>query len=325
MRRLLLATAAALGLLLPAACSGASSPGGAPDDLSAVTLRVGDQAGTQQALLQASGLVNGIPYKINWVQFPSAAPLLEALRGGAVDVGVAGDAPTLNALAASEGISIVAANKQPGGGGLEILVPKDSPVRTVADLRGKTVSPTTEGGVGHYLLLRALEEAGLSASDVKISFLRPTDAASALRSGTIDAWSTWDPYAAVAEREQGARVLRGADGLASGLSFVDANNDSLADSSTRAAMADFVRRYDRALDWAQTHASGYARAYMELTRQPEPVAGVVAARSTRSGTPLTPAVVASLQQVADNYHRFGVLRKKVVVDERVRDLTNPSS
>ncbi|MBO0851310.1 MAG: ABC transporter substrate-binding protein, partial [Pseudonocardia sp.] len=314
MRRLLLATAAALGLMLPAACSGASGSGGAPDDLSSVTLRVGDQANIQQALLRASGSLNGTPYKINWMEFPAATPLLEALRGGVVDVGVAGDAPTVNALAASEEISIVAANQQSERGGLAIVVPKDSPVRTVADLRGKTVSPTSQGGIGHYLLLRALEDAGLSASDVKTSFLQPTDAASALRSGSIDAWSTWDPYAAVAEREQGARVLRDAEGLASGLSCVDANNDSLADSSTRAAMADFVRRYDRALDWARTQTPAYTRAYMELTRQPESVAGVVAQRSTRSGTPLTPAVTAQLQRVADDYHRFGVLRKRVVVN-----------
>ncbi|WP_028925905.1 ABC transporter substrate-binding protein [Pseudonocardia acaciae] len=323
MRRLLLAAAAAIGLLLPAACSGPSNPGDA-SDLSSVTLRVGDQAGIQQALLKASGALDGVPYKVNWAEFPAAAPLLEALRGGAIDVGVAGDAPTLNALAATEEISIVAANQQPKRGGLAILVPKDSPIQTVADLRGKAVSPTTQGSIGHYLLLQALTEAGLTAKDVKISFLQPVDAASALQSGSIDAWSTWDPYTAVAEQEQGARILRDSGGLASGLGFLDANNDSLADSSTRAAMADFVRRYNRAMDWARANAAAYTRIYVDLTRRPESVAGVVAERAKRTGTPVTPAVVAELQQVADNYHRYGVLRKKVVVQERVRDLTNES-
>jgi sulfonate transport system substrate-binding protein len=204
-RRLLPALAAAV-LFAIAACSGAPKADG-PVDLSSVTLRVGDQAGIQQALLRASGVLDGTPYKVSWAEFPAAAPVLQALQGGAIDIGVAGDAPTLNALAATSDITVVAANRSPKRGGLAVVVPKDSPIRTVADLRGHTVSPTTQGSIGHYLLLQALGEAGLSANDVKISFLQPVDAAAALCSGAIDAWSTWDPYTAVAQTEQGDRVV----------------------------------------------------------------------------------------------------------------------
>ncbi|GAA5165668.1 ABC transporter substrate-binding protein [Pseudonocardia eucalypti] len=314
MRRVVLAAVAAL-VTLVTACSGGGG------DLGSVTLRVGDQAGIQQALLRGAGALDGTPYRVDWAEFPAAAPLLEALRGGAIDIGIAGDAPTLNALAATGDISIAAASTQPKRGGLAILVPRDSPIKTVADLRGRAVSPTTQGSIGHYLLLRALSEAGLAPTDVKISFLQPVDAAAALNSGAIDAWSTWDPYTAVAEREQGARILRDAGGLASGLTFLDANNDSLADPDKRAAMSDFVRRYNRALDWAHTNTADYTRIYLELTRRPEPVAGLVAERAKRTGTPITPEIVAELQRTADNFHRYGVLRQPVVVADRVQDLT----
>ncbi|WP_028936942.1 ABC transporter substrate-binding protein [Pseudonocardia spinosispora] len=320
-RRLLVALAGALALLLPTACSSSSD---GPADLSSVTLKVGDQAGIQQALLQASGVLNGTPYKVQWAQFPAAAPLLEALRGGAIDIGIAGDAPTLNALAATKDITVVAANESPARGGLAILVPKDSPIKTVADLRGHTVSPTTQGSIGHYLLLQALTEAGLTAKDVTISFLQPVDAAAAMQSGSIDAWSTWDPYTAVAQQEQGARILRDPIGLASGLSFLDANNDSLADASTRAAMTDFVRRYNTALQWARTNPGENTRIYVQLTRRPEAVAGLVAQRSLRTGVPLDARVVGKLQEVADNYHRYGVMRQPVAVAQRVQDLAAPA-
>jgi sulfonate transport system substrate-binding protein len=322
-RRLLPALAAA-ALLALAACSGAPKADG-PVDLASVTLRVGDQAGIQQALLRASGVLDGTPYKVSWAEFPAAAPVLQALQGGAIDIGVAGDAPTLNALAATSDITVVAANRSPKQGGLAVLVPKDSPIRTVADLRGHTVSPTTQGSIGHYLLLRALGEAGLSANDVKISFLQPVDAAAALRSGAIDAWSTWDPYTAVAQTEQGDRVLRDASGLASGLSFLDANNDSLRNASTAAAMADFVRRFNGALRWAKANPEQNTRIYTELTKRSPSVAALVAQRSVRDATPLDPTVVAELQGIADNYQRYGVLRSKIVVGQRIRDLAATGS
>jgi sulfonate transport system substrate-binding protein len=323
LRRLLPVLAAAV-LVALAACSGAPRADG-PVDLSSVTLRVGDQAGIQQALLRASGALDGAPYQISWGEFPAAAPLLEALRAGALDIGVAGDAPTLNALAATQDITVVAANRSPKYGGLAIVVPANSAIKTVADLRGRTVSPTTQGSIGHYLLLRALGEAGMSGSDVKITFLQPADAVAALRSGAIDAWSTWDPYTAIAQSEQGDRVLRDASGLASGLSFLDANNKSLANASTRAAMADFVRRYNDALRWAQAHPDENNRVYTQLTQRSPSVAALVAQRSLRDPTPLSPTVVAELQQVADNYQRYGVLRGKVTVAQRVTDLSVPAS
>ncbi|NED62805.1 ABC transporter substrate-binding protein, partial [Streptomyces sp. SID10244] len=119
-----------------------------------------------------------------------------------------GDAPFINALAAGAKISAISATKASGANGLAIIVPQNSPIHSVADLRGKTVSPTTQGSIGHYELLAALKEASVSAQDTTISFLDPVNAAAAFKSGDIDAWSTWDPYTAVAQVEDHARIIR---------------------------------------------------------------------------------------------------------------------
>jgi sulfonate transport system substrate-binding protein len=317
----LLATAA-LGLT---ACGGSSAQSDGPVDLATVTLKFGDQAGIQQALLEASGALDGTPYKVEFAQFPAAAPVLEALRGKAVDIGVAGDAPTLTALSSTSDIKIVAATQVPQQYGLSIVVPKDSPIQSVADLRGKTVSPTTQGSVGHYLLLQALKEAGLTADDVTVSFLQPVDAAAAMSSGSIDAWSTWDPYTAVAEQEQGARVLRGPDGLAPGLTFLDANTDALEDAGKLQAMQDLVTRYGTAVQWAQDHPAETAAIYTQLTQRPAAVADLMAARANRDLVPIDTTLVGQIQEVADNYEAYGVLRKKVDVSEAVQDLSGAPS
>ncbi|MEQ3554329.1 ABC transporter substrate-binding protein [Pseudonocardia nematodicida] len=322
MKRLLVALTAVAALGLTACSSGGQDAAAdGPVDLSTVTLNVGDQAGIQQALLEASGALEGAPYQVEWAQFPAAAPLLEALRSQAIDIGVAGDAPTLTALSSTDDISIVAATRVPQQYGLSLLVPADSPIQSVADLRGKKVSPTTQGSVGHYLLLQALNEAGLTAADVEVSFLQPVDAAAAMSSGAIDAWSTWDPYTAVAQEEQGARVLRDAEALAAGLTFLDANTDSLEDPGIREAMQDFVARYGQAVQWAQENPAESAAIYTQLTDRPAAVANLMAERAERDLIPLDPAVIDEIQEVADNYREYGVLRNEVDVAGAVQDLS----
>ena len=165
----------------------------AAEDLSKVTLRVGDQTGATRAKLEAAGLLNDVPYKIEWSVFPAAVNLHEALKADAVDIGQAADSPTVSAIAGGSKIKVVA-NFSNGGLGSSILVPAGSPIKSLADLKGKTISPTTRGSVAHYLTLGALKKAGLTANDVKLAFLTPADASAAFQAGSIDAWGTWGVY-----------------------------------------------------------------------------------------------------------------------------------
>ncbi|NDZ96939.1 ABC transporter substrate-binding protein [Streptomyces sp. SID6673] len=323
-RRLTLALSTAVIVVLAlSACSvgeDAINPDGTVN-LSAVTLNVGDQAGIQQAILEASGALDGAQYKVQWAQFPAAAPLLESLKSQAIDVGYTGDAPFINALAAGAKISAISATKASGANGLAIIVPQNSPIHSVADLRGKTVSPTTQGSIGHYELLAALKEASVSAQDTTISFLDPVNAAAAFKSGDIDAWSTWDPYTAVAQVEDHARIIRDAEGISSKLGLLSANDDAIADKAKHVAMTDFATRFGKALTWAEQHPTEYTRIYGKLTGRPENVSSLVAERSQRSPAPLDKANIQALQTVADQYLEFGVIRRPVVVADHTNQLS----
>ena len=170
------------------------------------SLRVGDQKGNARAVMEAAGVLNDVPYKIDWKEFPAAAPLLEALSAGAIETGLVGDAPFTFAAAAKVPVKAIAAIRQTREG-LAILVPKGSEIKSFADLKGKKIG-TGRGSVGHQLLLAALEKHGLTASDVQLVFLLPSDAKVAYSSGSIDAWSTWEPYVPARQGVGGTTSLR---------------------------------------------------------------------------------------------------------------------
>ena len=155
----------------PAAAAAAS--GGV--DLSKVTLQVGEEEKNVVTLLTQAGLQN-TPYKIVYSEWPTSAAELQGLTAGAADIGGAAAAPTINAIAAGAPIQAAVAELSNQVTGAAILVPKNSPIQTVAQLKGKEVSPTTKGSIGEYVLLANLNKVGLGSSDVKLDFLVPTDA-----------------------------------------------------------------------------------------------------------------------------------------------------
>src|SRR4051812_281571 len=132
-------------------------------------LKVGDQRGGSRALMEAAGVLADVPYKIEWSEFPAAAPLLEALNAEAIDTGIVGDAPFTFAVASGAPIRGIMATRQ-NQSGLAVLVRPDSPVHSFADLKGKRIG-TGRGSVGHQLVLASLEDAGLPKDAVSLSFL----------------------------------------------------------------------------------------------------------------------------------------------------------
>lgn len=241
--------------VLLAGC-GASGEGGGQ-----TVLKVGSQRGGTKAILVASGALEGVPYKIEWSEFPAAQPLLEAVGAGAVDLGEAGDAPFLFAYASGAKIKAVQAGKS-GGASTALLVRKDSPIRDLADLRGKRIA-TGRGSIGHYLLLRLLEEAGLKPTDVQVVFLNPGDAKAAFTSGAIDGWVTWGSYVALAKLHDDATVLADGEGRLSGYGFEAASEAAIA--GKRPQVEDFLRRLAKARRWAGEHPRDFAAALSQET------------------------------------------------------------
>ena len=273
------------------------------------TLKVGDQQLQTRGILEASGQLKDVPYKIEWFNFPAAQPLGEALNAGAIDVGGLGDAPLIFAYAAGAKVRAVAvARSQPID--LAIIVPEQSPIKSAADMKGKRIA-TTRGSIGHYLAIATLERAGIKLSDVSLRFMQPADAKAALASGNVDAWSTWDPYVALAEQRDHDRSIANGVNLSSGLSFQAATEDSI--KAKRAEIADFLKRVAAGQRWALSHPDEVAAMQSRVTGLPPEVLKIVYQRAQLHPIAIDDHVVAEQQKTADLYHRADVIKTRLDV------------
>ncbi|MFI5781263.1 ABC transporter substrate-binding protein [Nocardia sp. NPDC051570] len=292
-------------------------------DLSQVTLRLGDQKGTGlQALLEAAGELKAVPYKIEWSQYTSGPPMLEAINAGAVDLGGVGNAPPVFAAAAKSSIKIVSGYGA-GTAGQGIVVPKDSPLHAPTDLRGKKIA-VAKGSSAHYHLLSVLNKNGLSFTDIEPQYLQPADALAALTTGRVDAWAIWDPYTAQAEQQAGARILVDGTGYVNPDSYYVAGTQALDSKSRTAALHDLLARIHRAHAWVNVHLDQWAQTYAQHSGLPIEVTTVVVKRSVYQDHPLDPAAIDAEQQVADAFSAAKLIPNKVriadFVDTRFNDL-----
>jgi sulfonate transport system substrate-binding protein len=270
-------------------------------------LIVGDQKGNSQAVMQAAGVLKDVPYKIEWKEFPAAAPLLEALGAGAIETGLVGDAPFTFAAAANVPVKAIGAIRQTQEG-LAVLVPKESAIKSFDELKGKKIA-TGRGSIGHQLLLAALESKGWTPADVQIVFLAPADAKVAYSRGSVDAWSTWEPY--VSQEEvlfQSRRVLT-AEGLSAGLSLQVATPNAIRDK--RPELEDFLRRLTAARIWALSNADSYAQTWGKLMNVAPSVPLNWLTRAKIRIAPIDDSVVADEQKTIDLYLRAGLIKQKL--------------
>ncbi|XXN64870.1 ABC transporter substrate-binding protein [Enterobacter ludwigii] len=276
-----------------------------------VTLRIADQKGNMHAEMAAAQQLNNLNYKIEWAEFPAAAPLAEALNAGAVDAGIIGDAPLLFSLAAGSQVKAVAVSKSVPEG-LAVLVSLDSPIKTVAELKGKNIA-TGRGSIGHFEALKALEQAGVSDKAVKWRFLTPADARIALANGSVDAWSTWDPYTALAEVTHTGRVLVNGVGLSSGNSFLAATDAALKDEAKRVALQDYVNRLAAADRWANSHVDEYSSTLAKIIGFPKEAAAKSFSRRKSHWQSIDEATISQQQETADFYQKYGLIQKPLDV------------
>ncbi len=282
-----------------------------------LTVRIGYQKyGNLLLLKQHGGLdarLKPLGAAADWSEFPSGPPILEAMRAGAIDFGQTGDAPPVFAQAGRTDLVYVAAEPA-APQGEAILVPKDSAIRSVLDLKGKRVA-LNKGSNVHFFLVKALEKAGLPYGAISTVFLAPADARAAFESGAVDAWAIWDPYLASAQAATGARTLTNAEGIAGNLQFYLADRTfATKNPQVIAAITDAVREVD---DWEAKHPDEAAAELGEAIKLPAPVVATALARQAHGVAALSPEVTAGQQAVADTFLALHLIPKKLDVASTV--------
>jgi sulfonate transport system substrate-binding protein len=278
-----------------------------------VALRVGDQKGGNRSLLEISGLASGLPYKLEWSEFPAAAPILEALNAGALDVGYTGDLSFLSVYATGAPIKAIGGTRSDART-QAILVRNDSPIKTAADLKGKRLAGT-RGGWGQFLIDATLEKSGFAIEDATFAPLGPVDAKIALLAGSIDGWAVWEPYVSYATIKDGARIVSDGRDLTPTITFIVASDAAI--SGKRAAVQDLLQRLNRARLWSLEHVAEYAKSTAELTKIPEDV--LLSAYTAQNTSPIAidDSLVKEVQAASDRATRYRILSKQLEVGKAV--------
>lgn len=278
-------------------------------------LRIGFQKYGTLTILKARGdldkrlAAQGITVK--WTEFPAGPQLLEGLNVGSIDFGTVGEAPPIFAQAAGADLVYVA-NQPPAPAGEAIVVPKGSPLKTVADLKGKKVA-LNKGSNVHYLLVKALEKAGLQYADVQTVFLPPADARAAFERGAVDAWVIWDPFLAAAEKQIGARQLADGKGLVSNHQFYLAAR-GYADRHPQVIQAaiEELGKLDR---WAASNAKAVAELLAPQIGLDPAITEVAASRFAYGIVPITQQVAAEQQKIADVFFDLKLIPRAIRIGD----------
>lgn len=281
------------------------------------SLRIGYQKGSVSMVLAKSHQLLEKRYpdtKFSWVEFPAGPQMLEALNVGSIDLGSTGDIPPIFAQAA--GADLVYVGVEPPKPKAEvILVPENSPIKTVADLKGHKVA-FQKGSSSHNLLLRALQQAGLSFKDIQPIYLTPADARAAFQQNNVDAWAIWDPYYSAALLQGGVRVLKDGETLKQTGSFY------LAARPYAEKNGEFVQGVLNTFSEADALTQSQRQESITLLAKtmglPEPViASYLDHRPTTVIKPVDAKTAALQQQTADLFYENRLVPKKIDIRDRI--------
>ena len=251
-----------------------------------------------------------------WKEFKHGPALLEAVNAKEVDVGYVGETPPVFAQAGGVNFVYVASDP-PAPLAEAIVVRKDSPLKTLADLRGKKVA-LNRGSNVHYLLVKALESAKLSLKDIEVVYLAPGDARPAFETGKVDAWVIWDPFLAAAE-EAGSRVLATGEHLVDNRLFYVARRE-FAEQEPE-LLRTVLSEFKNLSDWESTHAEESAKILAESSGIGYEALLVAEKRHAYGIQPITDAVLDAQQQIADSFRKLELIPK----DIRTRDAFLPAA
>ncbi|GLS44190.1 aliphatic sulfonate ABC transporter substrate-binding protein [Methylobacterium brachythecii] len=246
--------------------------------------------------------------RVTWHEFTSGLPIMEALNVGQIDVS-ADVADTVPVFAQAAGAKITyVAQEAASPTAQAIVVSGDSPVKSIADLKGRKVA-VTKGAGSHYLLLAALAGEGLPFKSITPAYLTPADGRSALSGGSVDAWVAWDPFLSAAQVQSGARVLKDGTGLSLYKRYYLAGDDyAKAHPEVLAILFGKLRETG---DWVKAHPDEAATRLSALWKIEAPIVRQANDRRSYKVEPVTRDGLSEQQKIADAFRTEGLLPRPV--------------
>ncbi|MDE1180864.1 sulfonate ABC transporter substrate-binding protein [Paraburkholderia sp.] len=275
-------------------------------------LRIGYQKGLL-SILKGRGTLEKrlapLGTRVEWIEFPSGPPQLEALNVGSIDFGDVGEAPPIFAQAAGAPFVYYGqTGRRPASEA--VIVKKESPVRSFAELKGKRIA-LVKGSNTHFLLVRLLAAAGLAYTDVTPVWLSPSDARAAFERNAVDAWAIWDPFLAVAQQTANARIVADGTGVVANRAFyftsrtyVEKNDDVLRIALAEIGAAD---------TWIEANRDQAAVEFSQLWGVPRDIVATALGRLKHGTEPISRDTISDQQRIADAFFDLKLVPRKIDV------------
>jgi sulfonate transport system substrate-binding protein len=297
--------------------TGSASPTASPAAPQAQLVRIGHLPFDPFTLVKARGglekRLQPLGITVEWTEFQSGSPMLEALNVGSIDIARTGDAPPVFAQAPNAPLLYIG-DSAPKDRSSGILVPANSAIQTLADLRGKKIT-FTKGLSANYLLAKALKSAGIKMTDIEPANLTPAEARAAFQQGNVDAWVIWNPFYAAAQAQVDVRVVKDSKGLAANRDFYLANK-SFAGSNAKIFEA--IREETQAVaTWADANPAEVTKILAPILKIDASILDVVTRRPSYGFEPIQADMVAEQQEIADTFFELGLIPKQLKVEEVV--------
>lgn len=256
---------------------------------------------------------------VKWIEFPAGPQLMEGLTLGSVVFGEAGEAPPIFAQSSNANLVYIA-NQQEAPKAEALIVPKNSNIKTISDLKGKRIV-LNKGSNVHYLLLKVLEANHIKLDDVNVVYLPPSDARAAFESGSVDAWVIWDPFFAAAEQQIGARVLATGHNVATGQNLVSNYQFYIADRKFAqqhpALINKIVKELNSTTAWVEQHQDEAAKLLQVPTGLSVDVLKTSISRMGFGIKPISPQIIVKQQKVADTFFDHQLIKQKINIQDAI--------
>ncbi len=280
-------------------------------------LRIGYQRFGNLGVLKARQTLErefaGRGVNVLWSEFPAGPQMLQALSNNDIDFGTTGEAPPVFAQSRENALLYVAW-EPPAPRSVAMVVPNDSDIQHIHQLRGKRIA-LNKGSNVHWLLVQILEEAGLHLEDIKVVYAPPKYPLTPSDYLAADAWMMWDPVLSDAEKSGQLRIVATGEGRVNNHQFYIArrqyaqHNDDII-----AHVVDALGRTGKFIDRQRHDAAQLLSSELGLDITSLECALARRSHQTRE---MDLKVIRAQQTIADRFYALGLLSKPVAVRDAI--------